>query len=160
MKDIAIDAQAYVDHEDRADAKVPFKSVCPVHRALVIVGDKWTLLLIRDLFFRHCRYYGDFLKGKEKISSNILASRLQKLETEGIVVKKPVPGEPSRCGYFPTAKAVGLVPVIVEMMVWADEYYPVKPSFQPSAWTSLKEQLSLDKPAAIAQLMSELAALV
>lgn len=143
-------------HSEQTAQDGPFKSVCPVHRALVLVGDKWTLLLIRDLFFRHSRYYGDFLKGPEKISSNILASRLQRLEAEGIVIKKSIPDEPSRSGYYPTAKAIGLVPVIVEMMIWADQHYPAKSAYQPASWVALKEKLVVDKPAAIEQLMTAL----
>lgn len=159
MKDLDIDAYVQEQSPDSAAAgSAPFKSVCPVHRALVTVGDKWTLLLIRDLFFRQSRYYGDFLKGPEKISSNILASRLQRLESEGIVEKKPVPAEPGRTGYYPTAKAIGLVPVIVEMMIWADQHYPAKAAFQPASWRDLKAKIEGDKAAAIAELMAALSA--
>lgn len=151
------------EHPSASHAEQPatdgiFKSECPIHRALVLVGDKWTLLLIRDLFFRHSRYYGDFLKGPEKISSNILASRLQRLEAEGIVAKKPIPDEPSRSGYFPTAKAIGLIPAMVEMMIWADQHYPAKAAYQPASWVALKEKLVVDKGAAIEQLMASLTA--
>lgn len=141
---------------NQATANETFKSVCPVHRALVLVGDRWTLLLIRDLFFRKCRYYGDFLKGPEKISSNILANRLQKLEAEGIVTRQPMTSEPGRFGYFPTPKAIDLIPVLVEMMIWADCHYPAKAAYQPEAWKELKLRLAADKSAAIGNLMTTL----
>lgn len=114
------------------------------------------MLLIRDLFFRKARYYGDFLQGPEKISSNILASRLHKLESEGIVVKRAVPTEPNRHGYYPTEKAIGLIPAMVEMMIWADAYYPAAAEFQPATWQELKEKLSVDKQATVAALITTL----
>lgn len=134
-----------------------FKSVCPLHRALVIFGDRWTLVLIRDLFFRDARYFGDFLSGPEKISSNILASRLQRLEAEGIICRQAEPDAPGRFGYYPTAKALDLIPVLVEMMIWADHYYGEQDEMaQPSVWLETKRRLAEDKPKAVAAMIASL----
>lgn len=138
-----------------------FKSVCPLHRALVIFGDRWTLVLIRDLFFRDARYFGDFLSGPEKISSNILASRLQRLEAEGIICRQAEPNAPGRFGYYPTTKALDLIPVLVEMMIWADLYYSQTSgegdeSAQPSVWLETKHRLAEDKPKTIAAIIASL----
>lgn len=141
---------------DPAPTSTVFKSVCPVHRALVLIGDRWTLILIRDLFFRNACYYGDFLKGPEKISSNILASRLQKLELEGLIEKMPVPNDPSRLGYYATEKALDLMPVMVEMMIWADQYYAPEAQYQPALWLELKEKIGQNKEAAIAEVIAGL----
>lgn len=138
-----------------------FKSVCPLHRALVIFGDRWTLVLIRDLFFRDARYFGDFLNGPEKISSNILASRLQRLEAEGIICRQAEPDTPGRFGYYPTAKALDLIPVLVEMMIWADRYYSDsdgvgEETAQPSVWLETKRRLAEDKPKTLAAIIASL----
>ena len=63
------------------------RSNCPINFALETFGDKWTLLVIRDLMFKGKRHYGDFLASDEKISTNILADRLHKLEAKGVVSK-------------------------------------------------------------------------
>src|SRR5262245_13861349 len=88
-------------------AKMP-KSHCPINFALELFGDKWTLLIIRDLLFSGKKYYGDFLNSEEKISTNILADRLNMLEREGFVSKINDEHHGSKYVYAATQKAEDL----------------------------------------------------
>ena len=95
---------------------------CPVTFALDMFGDKWTLLLVRDMLLKGKRHYGDFLKSSEGISTNILADRLEKLERNGFVTKQPDTLNARKVVYLPTAKAKDLLPILLEMIVWSAEY--------------------------------------
>jgi len=98
------------------------RSDCPISSSLDIWGDKWSLLIVRDLMFaKHCTY-GDFLKSDEKIATNILASRLQMLETNGIITKQDHPESKAKVLYQLTPKGVDLLPVMIEINLWADKY--------------------------------------
>ncbi len=94
------------------------RSICPVSSSLDIWGDKWSLLIIRDLMFSGECTYGDFLKSEEKISTNILAARLKHLEQHDIIKKLEHPKSKSKVLYRLTNKGVSLVPVIVEINIW------------------------------------------
>ncbi len=93
------------------------RSECPIACTLDSIGDKWSILIIRDLFLGS-RKYGDFLKSPEKITTNILASRLKRLETEGIIGKKPYQTNPVRWEYFLTDKGRELSSVIKSIVKW------------------------------------------
>lgn len=97
------------------------KSDCPVHFALEVFGDPWTLLIIRDLMFKNRRTYSDFLRAEEGIATNVLADRLTRLEQDGIVVKDDVPGGG---GYRLTPKGVDLLPIMVEVIGWSAKHDP------------------------------------
>lgn len=97
---------------------------CPITFALNVFGDKWSLLIIRDLLFKQKKYYSDFLTSAEKISTNILADRLTKLEAEGIISKSPDPQHNSKYIYRLTPKGQDLTPLIIEMTVWSSVYDP------------------------------------
>lgn len=103
--------------------KVP-KSHCPVNFALEIFGDKWTLLIIRDLLFYGKKYYGDFINSEEGISTNILADRLNLLEKEGFVHKLDDEEHGSKYVYQPTQKAIDLIPMLLEMILWSAKHDP------------------------------------
>ena len=98
------------------------RSDCPISYALDFFGDKWTLLIIRDLIFDGKKFYSDFLNSKEKIATNILSSRLKKLEQDGIVVSKVYEKLKTKKEYNLTDKGKRLVPVLVEMIRWSAEY--------------------------------------
>lgn len=100
------------------------RSVCPISFALDILGDKWTLLVVRDLVFGGKRHFGDFLASPEKIASNILASRLRSLEARGIVSRRPDPGSARKVIYELTPKGVDLVPVLLELIRWGAAHDP------------------------------------
>lgn len=92
---------------------------CPVFYAITHFGDKWSLLIVRDLMFFGKRHYGEFLGSGEGISTNILASRLAQLERDGIVSKHEDAGNRSRYIYQLTEKGLGLMPVLLEMVNWS-----------------------------------------
>jgi|SRR6185312_874319 len=95
------------------------RSDCPVSFALDIFGDKWSLLIIRDLMFKNKTTYGEFLSSEEKIATNILADRLEMLECAGLIKSKVDPGKRSRYNYELTDKGIDLVPVLLEIVLWS-----------------------------------------
>jgi len=102
--------------------KIKRRSDCPIGFGLDFFGDKWTLLIIRDMIFMKKSSYGDFLKSDEGISTNILADRLAFLEQEKIVNKKVDPSHKSKFVYSLTQKGFDLLPIVVEMMLWSYKY--------------------------------------
>jgi DNA-binding HxlR family transcriptional regulator len=98
------------------------RSECPISCSLDIFGDKWSLLIIRDLMFFQKSTYGDFLKSAEGIATNILASRLQSLEENNLIKKLEHPDSKAKVLYRLTQKAIDLLPIIVEIHLWADKY--------------------------------------
>lgn len=127
------------------------RSDCPVSNSLEEWGDKWSLLIIRDLMFHKERTYGDFLKTPEKIATNILASRLQALEENGIITKIDYPEGRSRFLYKLTEKGIQLVPVLVEINLWAEKYYPI-----PEERKEMMEQIHADKEVFIRKTIDDL----
>lgn len=98
------------------------RSSCPVSCALDILGDKWTLLVIRDIMFKRKHYFRDFLASPEKIASNILSDRLKKLEESNIVSRQPDPGNARRVIYTLTEKGLDLLPAIQELLRWGEKH--------------------------------------
>jgi len=95
---------------------------CPVHYAMSHFGDKWSLLVIRDLMFFGKRYYSEFLNSGEGISTNILANRLRQLEQEGIIRKSRDRENKTRYLYELTEKGLDLMPVMLELVNWSAKY--------------------------------------
>jgi DNA-binding HxlR family transcriptional regulator len=105
--------------------KIAKRSSCPISTTLDILGDKWTLLIIRDLMFRGKKTYGEFLQSDEKIATNILADRLLMLEKTGFVEKKAFPGNRVKNLYQLTPKGIDLMPTLVEIILWGDKYLDI-----------------------------------
>jgi DNA-binding HxlR family transcriptional regulator len=101
------------------------RSECPISCSLDVWGDKWSLLIIRDLMFNNKCTYGDFLKSPEGIATNILASRLQSLEENGIIEKSDHPDSKAKILYKLTEKGIDLLPIFVEIYMWAEKYFTV-----------------------------------
>jgi DNA-binding HxlR family transcriptional regulator len=97
------------------------RSACPVACTLDILGDKWTMIIVRD-FFRGARKYNDFLAGPEKITTNILAERLKRLEKGGLIVKEVYQRNPVRYEYSLTEMGCDLAPLMSAMVEWANKY--------------------------------------
>lgn len=100
------------------------RSVCPIANALDLIGDKWTLLVVRDLLFLGKRQYRELIQSPERIPSNILAERLKRLEQAGLVTRKPYQSRPVRHEYRLTPKGADLFPVLREMVRWANRHVP------------------------------------
>lgn len=103
------------------------RSDCPISSSLDIWGDKWSLLIVRDLIFSMQCTYGDFLKSEEKIATNILATRLQMLESNGIISKLNHPDSKAKVLYQLTQKGIDLLPIMIEIHLWADKYSTIPP---------------------------------
>lgn len=100
------------------------RSHCPISYALDFVGDKWTLVVLRDLILAGKRHFQEFLQSDERIASNILASRLKRLEADGMVTREADPEHGRRVVYAPTAKALDLLPVLLELVRWGVKHDP------------------------------------
>ncbi len=101
------------------------KSGCPINLTLEVVGDKWSLLIIRDMMFGNKRHYRELLRSEEGISSNILADRLRMLLAQGIITKADDPTHLQKSVYSLTGQGIELLPVLAQMAVWGRKYLPV-----------------------------------
>jgi DNA-binding HxlR family transcriptional regulator len=99
------------------------RSDCPIHVALELLGDSWSLLIVRDLMFKGRKTYKDFLEGEEGIASNILAKRLQHLESCGLLTRRPDPHDARRHLYRLTEVGIDLAPLIVELVLWSARHF-------------------------------------
>jgi DNA-binding HxlR family transcriptional regulator len=88
------------------------------------VGDRWTLLVIRDLMFGGKRHFREFLKAEEGISSNVLADRLNSLVEDGIVTRRDDPTHAQKAIYSLTDKGLDLLPVLIAISAWTQKYHP------------------------------------
>lgn len=127
------------------------RSDCPVSYSLDIWGDKWSLLIIRDLMFKKECTYGDFLKSEEKIATNILASRLQTLEENELILKLEHPDSKAKVLYRLTQKGIDLLPLMIEINLWAEKY-----SVLPVERKAMLKEVKKDKEAFIKTRMKEL----
>ena len=98
------------------------RSDCPLSFALDIFGDKWTLLIVRDLLFRNKVSYGDFMSSEEGIATNILADRLEMLECSNIVKKERDTTNKTKFIYSLTEKGIDLLPSLIEITLWSAKY--------------------------------------
>jgi len=106
------------------------RSDCPISSSLDIWGDKWSLLIVRDLMFSRQCTYGDFLKSEEKIATNILASRLQMLEENGVIARLDHPESKAKVLYKLTQKGIDLLPIMTEINLWAEKYFTISDAQQ------------------------------
>ena len=101
------------------------KSLCPQNLALEVIGDKWTLLIIRDMMLEGKRYFREFLQSRERIASNILSNRLRSLEEEEIIYSAADPDHKQKIQYFLTQKGIDLFPILIANARWSLKYKPV-----------------------------------
>ncbi|MDO5971392.1 helix-turn-helix domain-containing protein [Flavivirga aquimarina] len=97
-----------------------FRSTCPISSALDVIGDKWSLLIIRDMMFLGKKTYTEFNKSSEKISTDILSNRLTKLSKLGIISKGKQEGNKKTNIYSLTQKGTELLPILIEIAQWSD----------------------------------------
>ncbi|HJV62058.1 MAG TPA: helix-turn-helix domain-containing protein [Albitalea sp.] len=100
------------------------RSTCPISTGLEIVGDRWTLLVIRDLMFAGKRHFREFLQSEEAISSNVLADRLNSLVENGLVTRRDDPTHAQKAIYSLTEKGLDLLPVLIAMSAWTQKHHP------------------------------------
>lgn len=131
--------------------KIKKRSDCPISSALDIVGDRWSLLIIRDIALSGKNTYNEFLKSEEKIATNVLADRLSMLEMAGILVREEHPESKAKIFYRLSAQGIDLLPVLVEMILWSDKYLSISPQAKQFA-----QQLRKDKETVVKQIISGL----
>ena len=95
------------------------RSGCPLNASVETLGDRWSLLIIRDIMLRGYQTFHEFLHSDEKISTNVLADRLRRLEDYGIVISEPDSLDGRKVIYSLTPKGIDLAPVLAEMVLWA-----------------------------------------
>jgi DNA-binding HxlR family transcriptional regulator len=127
------------------------RSGCVINRMVEMFGDKWSLLVIRDIIFVNRRHFRELLtKSMEGIALNMLADRLQRLIDQGIIVKSDDPSHKQKVIYSLTEKGIGLLPLLMEMVVWGHRYLP---DFRPKG---LAQVLEKGGPTLWAEFMAEL----
>lgn len=112
------------------------RSVCPIAHVLDIFGDRWTLLIVRDIAIRGARHYKDFQAAGEGIATNILAHRLKQLVAHGVLQSAKDPKNGTRRLYALTKKGLDLLPILIEMILWSakhDKHSPVPQAFVEKA---------------------------
>lgn len=127
------------------------RSPCPLNASVEMLGDRWSLLILRDMMLRGAQTYKQFLGLYEGIATNILADRLRKLQAYGIITVRPDPSDGRKLIYLLTAKGIDLAPVLTEMVLWAARHE--KTGNQP-----LIQQMRKDKEGLIAQVRQRWAA--
>jgi DNA-binding HxlR family transcriptional regulator len=96
-----------------------WRSGCPLNASVEMLGDRWSLLILRDMMLRGYLSFKQFLESDEGIATNILAGRLRKLEKYGIISARPDPSDGRKVIYLLTRKGIDLAPVLTEMVLWA-----------------------------------------
>ena len=117
------------------DTEDDYRSFCPISSMLDVIGDRWSLLIVRDILMYDKHEYKEFLASPEKVATNILADRLKKLVKRGVIGEIPHPDSKSRKLYFALEPAKALLPVLGEMVIWADKYLPIADRMRPVAQT-------------------------
>jgi DNA-binding HxlR family transcriptional regulator len=123
------------------------RSGCPVAYALDLFGDRWTLLILRDMVFGAKRYYRDFLEAGEGIATNVLADRLNRLEQAALVDKRRDPQDGKRYVYSLTEKGLDTLPILLEMITWGATHDP-----ESAAPASFTDRLKSDREGVLAEL--------
>jgi DNA-binding HxlR family transcriptional regulator len=129
------------------------RSDCPISSSLDIFGDRWSLLIVRDLMLHKTRTYGDFAKSEERIATNILANRLQVLEENGIIVKLPYPDNKVKGLYQLSPKGVDLIPAVIEIALWGGKYLS-----NPEDSSPFLKEARKNKPKFLKSVMEKLTA--
>jgi DNA-binding HxlR family transcriptional regulator len=102
--------------------KTAISKFCPVIRALEVVGDKWTLLILRDLFLHQTRRFQDLQESLEGIAPNTLSARLKLLESKGVIKRELYSEHPPRLEYVLTTKGKHLGPIVLALRAWGTKY--------------------------------------
>lgn len=102
---------------------MPQRSGCPLNAALEALGDRRSLLIVRDMAFNGATTYREFLEAGEAIATNILADRLKRLERQGVAEKSRDPGESRGWIYTLSPKGLDLLPALVELILWGARYH-------------------------------------
>ncbi len=128
------------------NAAIQRRSDCPLSIALEIFGDKWTLLILRDLMLKKLKTFKEFQESGERIATNVLSDRLERLRKQGMVTAARSSVDARVVTYHPTAKGLDLLPVLVEMVLWSAQYE------KTAAPPKMIEKMTKDKEGFIQEL--------
>ncbi|WP_308466088.1 winged helix-turn-helix transcriptional regulator [Rathayibacter soli] len=128
------------------------RSGCPINLAIEVIGDKWSLLIVRDMIFGERHRYGELLAGSnEGIATNILADRLKRLVAQGMITRRADPGHPNSARYDLTEPAIELVPVLAALGAWGRRNRPASRALSiraqvledggPELWDAFMDEL-------------------
>jgi DNA-binding HxlR family transcriptional regulator len=128
------------------------RSGCPINLALEVLGDRWSLIVIRDIMFGNRRHFRELLaRSQEGIASNILAARLKRLVEEGLLSRRDDPTHRQKGIYSLTEKSIELVPVLVQLGAWGRRHLPTSPELTirqqlmeeggPPLWSAFADEL-------------------
>lgn len=128
------------------------RSGCPINLTLEVIGDRWSLIVIRDVMFGNRRHFRELLtRSEEGIASNILAARLKRLVEQGLLTKADDPTHKQKAIYSLTEKAIALVPVFAQIGAWGRRFLPVSEELSiraqlleeggPPLWEEFMEEL-------------------
>jgi DNA-binding HxlR family transcriptional regulator len=124
------------------------QSICPIGYALDVFGDRWMLLIVRDIVYAGKRTHGEFLRSDEHIATNILADRLDRLACQGIITKSADPKDKRREIFSLTEQGLGLIPLLLDLQSWSNVFGPEFIGRSPGLEAALKQ----DRQAAITQI--------
>ncbi|SDA38537.1 helix-turn-helix domain-containing protein [Sinorhizobium sp. NFACC03] len=134
--------------------KDDIRSGCPINLSLEVFGDKWSLLIIRDMIFGGKRHFRELLRSQEGISSNILADRLKMLVEQGMLTKADDPTHKQKAIYSLTEMTIALVPIMAQLGAWGRRYLPVSEELSiraelmenggPELWDRFMDELRHD----------------
>ncbi len=130
------------------------RSDCPISNVLEHLGDRWSLLVIRDMAFFGKNSYNELLESAEGIATNILSSRLRNLETSNIIEKRPDSSDRRRQIYSLTESGKDLLPILIEMILWSAKHH----SDILNIPTDLVQKAKNDRNTLISQLTDQIAA--
>lgn len=127
------------------------RSGCPINLSLEVFGDRWSLLVLRDVIFGGRRHFLDLMKNQEGISTNILGDRLKRLVALGMLTAAPDPTHRQRMIYSLTEQAIQLIPIMAHLGAWGRRHLPVTPALSiraqlleeggPALWEDFMEDL-------------------
>ncbi|TDG07052.1 transcriptional regulator [Paraburkholderia guartelaensis] len=106
----------------KTTCKEDVRSHCAVNYGVEIFGDRWSLLIVRDIVFTGKKTYGEFLKSEEGIATNVVASRLAFLEEQGILARAPNPNDRRKDFYTLTEKGLDLIPILLNIVLWSAKH--------------------------------------
>jgi DNA-binding HxlR family transcriptional regulator len=134
-----------------SDTELTLRSHCPISLALDVIGDRWSLLIVRDLMFAGKRYYRELLRSDEGISSNILAERLARLVDVGVLSRTGDPTHKQKAIYSLTPMGIDLLPLVAQLGIWGRKYLPVTAEAAAQA-----KQLEKGGPALLRKIQADL----
>lgn len=129
-----------------------YRSGCPINQTVELLGDNWSMLIIRDMLFFNKTSYGEFFESPEGISTNILASRLKQLESNGIIEKHIDKRDRKKSIYLLTEKGLSLAPLLTEMLVWG---YNNEPGDKPEELSSFVKRVTNDRQAVLSSVIEK-----